>query len=151
MKGFTLVELVVVIAVLMIMAAVSAPRFTGTETFDTRGTLGQILTTLRYAQKTAIAQHRSVYVQLDAVNKTLKLCYSNTCNSLLRDPVTNGNFSLALNSRVLVTPSVITLGFAVDGTPIPNATATYTVKNSKNLAQTSTIVVEANTGYVHKQ
>ncbi len=147
--GFTLVELVTVIAVMAIMAAVAAPRFIGSDSFDTRGNLGMVITSLRYAQKTAMAQHRVVYVQVDNTNKTISLCYTTTCSSLLQDPTGPGNYRLNLNSNVNLTASQTTLGFTVDGLPIPNANATYIVANRKNLSQSSTIQVEANTGYVH--
>lgn len=151
MKGFTLIELAVVISVMGIMAAVTAPRLMTSEAFDTRGQYGMLLAGLRYAQKTAIAQHRTVYVQVDSVNKRLKLCYTNTCDTLLQDPVSGGSYNLALNAKAVVTASLTTLGFTADGTPTPNMAATYTIANSKNLTQSSTILVEANTGYVHKQ
>lgn len=151
MKGFTLVELVVVISVMAILSAVAMPRFMGSDSFDTRGDFGLVLSSVRYAQKMALTQHTTVYVRVDTVNRLIKLCYSSSCDSLLQDPVTGSNYQQSFNRNVLVTPSVATLGFLSDGTPTPNADATYTVVNSKNALQTSTIKVEANTGYVHKQ
>ncbi len=150
MRGFTLVELVTVIAVMSILAAIAAPKFVASDTFDTRGSQGLILSSLRYAQKTAIAQHRTVYVQVNSVNKTISLCYSNSCGTLLQDPVSGGSFRINLNANVIVSPSQTTLGFSADGSPSPNVDATYIVTNKNSSRQTSTIKVEANTGYVHK-
>lgn len=148
-SGFTLVELVTVIAVMAIMAATAAPRVIGSDSFDTRGNQGLLITSIRYAQKTAIAQHRMVYVNVDSVNRRLRLCYDPTCTSLLQDPVTVGNYQINFNSNVNLTASQTTMGFTIEGTPSPNVNINYTITNSKNLSQSSTIRVEANTGYVH--
>lgn len=149
-KGFTLVELVTVIAVMSVMAAIAAPRFIGADTFNARGNLGLVVSSLRYAQKTAIAQHRTVYVQVNTVSKTISLCYTSNCDTLLQDPASSGNYRLNFNSDVTVIPSQTTLGFTSEGVPTPNADATYIVTNSKNTTQTSTVKVEAGTGYVRK-
>lgn len=148
-QGFTLVELVTVIAVMSIIAAVAAPRFIGSDSFDTRGNRSILITSLRYAQKTAISQHRMVYVRVVSANQTLSLCYDPSCNSVLQDPVNVGNYQITFSSNVSLVASQPTLGFNLDGSPNPNVNASYTLTNRKNSAQTSVIQVEANTGYVH--
>jgi len=62
--GFTLVELIMVIVVVAIMAGVAAPRFFDRKGFDAASYAAQLKTTLRFAQKTAIAQGRTVYVKI---------------------------------------------------------------------------------------
>lgn len=150
MKGFTLVELVTVIAVMAILAAMAAPKFIGSDTFTTRGDSGLILSTVRYAQKMALTQHKTVYVQVNTSTNTIRLCYSSSCDALLQDPVSGGNYSQAFDRNVQVSASQTTLGFLSDGTPSPSSGASYVITNKKNTAQSLTIKVEANSGYVHK-
>lgn len=148
--GFTLVELVTVVALMVIMAAVATPRYVLLSTFDTRGNLGMVVSALRFAQKTAIAQHRLVYVKLDSVARNLQLCYDSTCTTKVTDPVSLSAFQLNFANNVTITGSQSLLGFTAAGVPVPNATTTYVVTNAQQTAQTNTVQVEADTGYIRQ-
>ncbi|TBV17466.1 prepilin-type N-terminal cleavage/methylation domain-containing protein [Stutzerimonas kirkiae] len=54
-KAFTIVELVMVIVILGILAAVAIPRFFDRRDFDERLYLEELLSAVRYAQKLALA------------------------------------------------------------------------------------------------
>jgi len=54
-RGFTMIELVVVIVIAAILAFFALPRFFQTRSYDERGFLEQSLAAIRYAQKIAIA------------------------------------------------------------------------------------------------
>ncbi|PPD12094.1 MAG: prepilin-type cleavage/methylation domain-containing protein [Methylophilus sp.] len=149
-NGFTLVELVVVIAVMAIMAAVAAPRFANGDIFETRGDAGLVSSTLRYAQKTAIAQRRNVYVILDdAVPDKVSLCFDIACNQVVTNPGTATAYVMTGSKNVDITSENSSMGFDSLGRPVPNATVIYQVNNRKNNAQSVAINVEINTGYIH--
>lgn len=72
-----MIELVAVIVLVGILAAVAAPRFIQNEVFDARTFTDQNLNMLRYAQKLAIAQNRPVFVVM--TTDRIALCFSAAC------------------------------------------------------------------------
>lgn len=155
-RGFTLIELVAVIAITSVLVATAVPRFASSQTYSTRGDTGALTSALRYAQKTAIAQHRMVYFVLDTGVRKLRLCYDSACTTELTNPVTQEGFNQTLSSSVsLSANSVTTLGFDPLGRPTNAAAvlladnATFTVQNATQVAQSTVLTVEAETGYVH--
>ena len=65
-RGFTLVELVTILILVGILAVAVMPRFADRGDFDARGFYDGTLATLRYAQKSAVAQRRNVCVAFSA-------------------------------------------------------------------------------------
>jgi MSHA pilin protein MshC len=147
--GFTLVELIAVITIIGLLAAVAGPKFIGNAVFETRGAQGTLLAALRYAQKTAVAQRRVVYLNLNTSSRVLCLGYTLNCSSAVIDPATQVAYSKTLPSSVTLGATHATLGFDGLGRPVPNANASYSVQNATDLSESPrTIVVEAETGYV---
>ncbi|HEX5048146.1 MAG TPA: GspH/FimT family pseudopilin [Gammaproteobacteria bacterium] len=64
--GFTMIELVVVIAILGIIAAVAAPRFFDDRTFLERGYYEELAAAIKYAQKLAVASGCAVQMSVSA-------------------------------------------------------------------------------------
>ena len=147
--GFTIVELVAVMVIIGIIAAISAPRFVGVDAFDARGSYSTLTAALRYAQKTAIAQRRNVYANVNTSTRSVCLGYTSNCSSAVIDPATQVAYAKTLSSNVAITASATPLGFDGLGRPIPNASATFTIQNTVVPSEPiRTITIEQDTGYV---
>jgi MSHA pilin protein MshC len=73
-RGFTMVELIVVMVLIGILGAVGAARFFDRTAYDADAFTEQTRAMLRYAQKVAIAQNREVYVRMDG-GSGIALCF----------------------------------------------------------------------------
>lgn len=155
--GFTTIELVTVIILIGILAAVLIPRFTGRITFDTRGYADHVRGALQYARNTAVAQRRYVCVTVGggAVSLSKSASYplaTVSCPTALLDPTSGSTFSIAAPSGVSVNASASPVifdarGQNVDSTGIPVTASDVTVTITGDFS--TTITVEKLTGYVH--
>jgi len=139
--GFTLIELIMVIVMLGVLAVFAAPRLINSDDFNARGFHDETLSLLRYAQKTAIAQRRTVCVALNATGVALTIDTDTPpdgiCNSAPALPnAPRGGSGLAAG----LVPSF-------EFTPLgsTNQTANVTI----TIAGSTPIEVAAGTGYVH--
>jgi MSHA pilin protein MshC len=144
-RGFTLVELVVIIAILGLMAAVIVPRFAGRDTFASRGFHDEAQSVVRYAQKVAIAWRRPVFVCITAT--VVSAGTVSGCGTLVAHPLTGNPLTTTAPSGVTLTPA----SFSFDGGGRPNPNAQVTIAFTSGIAgdPARQIVVEAETGYVH--
>jgi MSHA pilin protein MshC len=141
-RGFTLVELILVIVILGVLAVFAAPRILNTDDFKARGFHDETLSLLRYAQKTAVAQRRSVCVNLNATGVTMTIFATNPATGTCPTPT-------ALNP-----PNTPRGGTGLAGTPSAfQFTPLGSTDQSSNVTITITnaagITVEAATGFVH--
>ena len=103
-SGFTLVEMIAVMVVVGVLAAVAVPRFMGKAGFESRGFFDQTLAVIRYAQKIAIAQRRLVFVNI-ASNK-VTACFTNgvfpdcAANAHVVDPNTGAALAVSAPSSL---------------------------------------------------
>ncbi len=80
--GFTLIELITCMVILGILIAVVAPRFPDNQIFSTRGFADELASSLRHAQRIAIASDCSVQVRIDAAGYSAwQRSAHATCNS----------------------------------------------------------------------
>lgn len=139
--GFTLAELVVIIALLGILAAVAGPRFFQASTFQSRGFYDKSVAVVRLAQKTAVAWRRSVFVCVSATQVTAGT--AGGCGT----PLTYPSGAPATETA----PSGVTLSpvaFSFDGLGRPSSGATITFTSTIAGDPARTITVAAETGYV---
>ena len=144
-RGFTMIEMVTVIAIMGLLAAVIGPRFVGRDAFASRGFYDEAQSVVRYAQKTAIAWRRPVFVCVTAT--AVSAGTVSGCGTLLVHPVTGAALSTTSPSGVTLTPS--SFGFDGAGRPNPNAQVTIAIASTIAGDPARQIVVEAETGYVH--
>lgn len=141
--GFTLVELVAIILLAGILAAVAGPRFFSTNTYAGRGYYDQAGAFLRYAQKRAIARHGTVAVLVDSGGLALCASAVSPCPDELPGPDGEDQYRVTLPDGITQTASAASLSFDAQGRP----DAAFTLAISGDLSRSLT--VEAETGYVH--
>jgi MSHA pilin protein MshC len=144
-SGFTLVELVGVIAIAGILAAVAAPRFFDTATFASRGYFDAAAGFLRHAQKLAIARRGGINVLVDASGLTLCRSAASPCPvaDQIAGPDGSQPYRVLVPNGVSFSGSVASIGFNALGQPSVGASLSISGD------QTRILTVEAETGYVH--
>ncbi len=123
-RGFTLAELVMTIVIIGILIAVTAPRFVSWKGFSSRGTYDEAQAVVRYAQKTAVAWRRSIFVCVTATD--ISAISNNDC------------------------AAPVALTHPLTGVGRPNAAVTITLTSTIADDPARQIVVESETGYVHR-
>jgi MSHA pilin protein MshC len=146
-RGFTLPELVMVLVIMGILAALVGPRMLSSRNFASRGFYDEAQAVVRYAQKTAVAWRRSVTVCV-AANEVLAISNANCgAPTILVHPATGGELRSVAPSGVTLSP----IGsFSFDGLGRPSAPVTIVLTSTIADDPARQIVVVAETGYVHR-
>jgi MSHA pilin protein MshC len=159
--GFTLTELITVIVILGIISAVAIPRFFDRNVFESRGFYDQVISTLRYAQKAAIAQHRFVCVAVTTPQTiTLTQGLTAACGGSLASPtgaaayiVSNANVSITapaagnfISFDCLGRPR--TVGDAAATCASGNVVGVLPANSILQIQDAPAITIERETGYV---
>lgn len=106
--GFTLPELVTVMVLVGLLAAIAVPRFAGRSVFDERGFFDQTLAAARYAHKRAISTGCDVQLAVDGSGFALSRragCSSGAFTVPLSHPSRPGNFAAAAPAGLAVAPA----------------------------------------------
>jgi MSHA pilin protein MshC len=153
--GFTLIELIMVVVLLGVLAVFAAPRILNTGDFYARGFHDETQAYLRYAQKTAIAQRRTVCVTFASTSVSLAIASAPATSSCaaagtLKGPKGESPATATARSGVAFTSTPTSFNFDGLGQPITsagNAQATQVIQVS---GVSKSITVETETGYVHE-
>ncbi|MCZ8292214.1 MAG: GspH/FimT family protein [Hylemonella sp.] len=149
MNGFTVIELVMVLILLGVISLFVAPQLNSRD-FEVRGFHDETLALMRYAQKTAIAQRRTVCVTFGPGSATLTIVAaagSSVCpGGSFAGP--RGEIPATVSARSGVAYVVQPGDFSFDGLGQPSAARTFEVAGD-GTPLGRTITVEATTGYVH--
>lgn len=139
-----MVELVTIMVLIGIIGAIAAPRFFQRNTFDERGFYDQTISTLRYAQKAAIAQRRLVCVTFPGNSVQLRTASAfgaAACDTDLQRPDGTSPYTITAPNGVTLSGAAAFNFDALGRASIAGATETITVGSH-------TINIDQETGYV---
>jgi MSHA pilin protein MshC len=135
-----MVELITVMIIVGVLAAVALPKFFERGTYDSRAAADQVKSALRFGQKVAIAQRRNVVVQISSSPDVDSHCDSS---------LSAGNVTCSISSRVTLANANFTfdaLGRLVNGSGVAVAGSIAVGDSTSGL---TTVTIEQETGYVH--
>ena len=147
LRGFTLVEMVVVIVIMAVLASVGASRFVDRDPFAVQGVADQLAISLRTAQASATAQRRTVYVELIRTPLALKVCFDAACTQPLAPP--SGASSWLVDTEGLEFAAAAQFSFAPTGEPSFSSALALQVKATGGTASSHVVTVEPGSGLVH--
>ncbi len=141
--GFTLLEVVTVLVIAAVLAAVLAPRFIGATGFTGQTTADKLLMAARYAE--TLAQNQGVTTSLTIGANSFSVT-QNGGVAVANPTLQSASFVVPLPAGVTITsqPTTTTVSFARPG--VPNATPIFTVAGP---GSTVRIDVTA-TGYIYE-
>lgn len=149
LRGYTLVELVSVIVIAGILAAIILPRFTGETGFEARQFRDETVAALRFAQKSAIAARRKVCATFAAnqVSFTMSAAFNSAdCSGGPAYYGPDGKTPVTVTAPRGVAFSTFPASLVFDAAGSPDAGVTVKVGG---LPDAQAITVENGTGYVH--
>ena len=128
--GYTVVELVLVMVLLIILAAVAVPRFTALQSVRVNAAVREIASDIRYAQSLAISSGKNHRVVFSAAGYTIE--ENDGGWQYITFPVTADNYivQIAADYEGVVIDSGYTLEFNSLGEPVVGGGGSFTVSNS---------------------
>lgn len=158
MRGFTLVELIVVMVLMAILAAAALPRFFDSGSFEGPAFAQEIASAARYAQKLAVTSGCPVRLVVDATHYELRqpqaapgaACDAVFTRAVLH-PGSGTDFSATAPVGVVIGGAVpLTLEFKATGAPYYVGDIALTSDVAVTVGDRS-VVVAARSGYVDVQ
>ena len=156
-RAFTLIELIMVMVIVSIMAAIAIPRFQSFYDIKLGGTARKLVADVRYAQQLAIINDEAYGVEFNTGAETYRI-YRVSDNSTVIDPLTRGNFIMDYTTDAeYIGIDLDSVDFAGTSTLMFNAMGVPQDSGGNNIAaegtvdlsykgMTRTITVTPNTG-----
>lgn len=143
-RGFTLVELVVIIMIIGVIAVFASSRFASQDTFESRGYYDELVSATRFAQRYAVASGCTVRINIAATTYSLTT-QDATCG--IGTPVqspSGGNFAATAPTGVSVTAGAASYDFDASGSV--NAGGSVTVSGGGTVL---TFSITSGSGFVN--
>lgn len=149
-RGFTAIELILVIVILGILAAVAYPRFQAAPGFRVSAAAQAIAADIRYAQSQAVSTQYNYKVYFYAGSNSYSVYQVNRSSgaeTIKNHPFKAGNYTVALATEYsgAAIGSDYTVEFNYLGAPITGGGSSVTVSGG---GESKTITVQANIGRV---
>jgi prepilin-type N-terminal cleavage/methylation domain-containing protein len=151
-RGYTMVELVVVLVLVGILAAMAVPKFNAALSARDEGWRDALVSGLRYAQKSAVSHRRLVCMDLGASTITLNIASANpatSCNTALQGPENSTNvFATASTSPGTAVSPAGTLYFQPDGRVTSDGAGNTAANRTITANGIASISIVGETGHV---
>lgn len=148
-RGFTLVELIVVMLLMAVLATVGFGRFADRQPFAVQSLADQLVSGVRTAQAMAMAQRRDVHVKLTASPPALAVCLDAGCSQPIVPP--GGDATWLSETQELQFSASPAFSFAASGAPSFAAALSVQVQNPGGVASPRTVTIEPVSGHVRLQ
>jgi MSHA pilin protein MshC len=154
-SGFTLIELITVITILGVLAAVVGPRFASTDVYDERVFYDDVLQAIRFAQARAVGSGCMTRVAFAATGFTVQQDDCNSSNGFTASAVINPDGLSSGYTQLDAPPTGITYSYSInplvfDAEGRARNPSLVVLSSAAQIAVGSRIIrVEGATGYVH--
>lgn len=148
-QGFTLVELITILILVGILAVVALPRLDGAQDFGALAFRDRVATSLRYAQKSAVAKRRMVCATVAAGTLTLTMAstFGGACDTAMTGPDGANPAAVSPSAAVVLAPAG-TLHFQPSGAITSDAAGTVSATGTITVTGQADINLRGATGYV---
>ncbi len=146
-RGFTMIELIIVISLIGILAAVGASRLGGNDELKARAFVNDMGQVLSAGQRMAVAQRRTVYAQLVVNPGSLTLCFDAACTQPVA-AAPGGETVLRAPSGMALQTSSTAFFFDGIGRPSVAAPLTLSLLAADGSALLMGVTLQPETGYV---
>jgi MSHA pilin protein MshC len=111
-KGFTVVELVMALVIAGVLAVIAGPKFFSTVSYQRKVYYDQVLNSVRYARKLAVATNSYIQVDLTSTSITLRSRTGSVCGSPTFQAITDP--ANRTSGYVKAAPGSVTLSFSAN-------------------------------------
>jgi prepilin-type N-terminal cleavage/methylation domain-containing protein len=96
-RGYTVIELIMVIVIVGILAALAMPRFQSFYYIKFNGAMKKVIADIRYVQQLAVSRHESYNIIFDTASETYEVRRVSD-NSYAINPFSRSNFIVDFNT-----------------------------------------------------